>query len=404
VDTRRARAAVSHAPLHARGIRAALLAVSIVGGTACGNENRVQAARRTDSAGVEIVSSSARDVPLEWTTVRLRNLLADRETGVVFPQGVAAGSDGRVYVINDRRSVLVLDTLGALLGEWGRPGPGPGEFRGAAALALDLDGNLYVADIPKRLFVRFTRSGAPLDEVPLPRAFRGGPFQIGSKGYVLAVSAPDRARNLESERLLHVTGADTASLVEITDPPRQGVAYKSCPDLLSAPGMPPIFSPAIRWAGTARDVFVATRAEYAIDRFSDGRLAARWRRPLVPTPATHALATAQLGEGTRWSYAGGQCRVAPAEEIAARGIAPVVPTIESISHDATGGLWVRRKLAGGLGPVDVFSQTGDYLGTLPPETPTPLQFISADTFLSLGKDSLDVAELVLYRVNRTRAR
>ena len=44
---------------------------------------------------------------------------------------------GRIYVLDDRaREVVVLDSLGKLLGRIGGPGRGPGEFVGPDAVAL----------------------------------------------------------------------------------------------------------------------------------------------------------------------------------------------------------------------------------------------------------------------------
>ncbi len=201
---------------------------------------------RVDSAGIQLVTSSERDVPLDWTFERDRDLLASHEANLVFPQGIAVTRAGHIHVINGRHEVLVLDTLGNLVRRIGREGQGPGEFRGAAALTLDAGDTLYVADFPKRAFVRFTPSGDFLDEQPLHRGFRGGVLRRTPRGYVTTVIATDQDRQVQVERLIDITAADTSVLLEIERTIREGPRFDNCPGLTSAPAGPAIFTPWIR--------------------------------------------------------------------------------------------------------------------------------------------------------------
>ena len=64
-----------------------------------------------------------------------------------FPRGerIALDREGRLYVTG-ANAVRVLSPEGALLGQWGSYGSGPGEFREATGVAVDDHGLVYVAD------------------------------------------------------------------------------------------------------------------------------------------------------------------------------------------------------------------------------------------------------------------
>jgi DNA-binding beta-propeller fold protein YncE len=53
----------------------------------------------------------------------------------------------------------VFDTKGTLIRTWGRTGSEPGDFKTPAGLALDRDGNVYVAEIGNDRVQVFDRDG-----------------------------------------------------------------------------------------------------------------------------------------------------------------------------------------------------------------------------------------------------
>ena len=81
---------------------------------------------------------------------------------------VAFGPDGDVFIADGYRNARILRYTpdGRKVGEWGRPGTGPGEFRLPHSLAVDEDGIVYVADRENGRIQRFDRAGTYLGEWP----------------------------------------------------------------------------------------------------------------------------------------------------------------------------------------------------------------------------------------------
>jgi hypothetical protein len=50
--------------------------------------------------------------------------------------------------------------------------------------------------------------------------------------------------------------------------------------------------------------------------------------------------------------------------------------------------------------VDVFDNTGEYVGTLPPTTPWPPAFGASDEILTLATNELGFQSVVVYRIRR----
>ena len=81
---------------------------------------------------------------------------------------VAFGPDGQVFIADGYRNARILRYTqdGRKVGEWGRPGTGPGEFRLPHSIAVDEDAIVYVADRENGRIQRFDRDGTFLGEWP----------------------------------------------------------------------------------------------------------------------------------------------------------------------------------------------------------------------------------------------
>lgn len=82
-------------------------------------------------------------------------------------RGVAIDDTGAVYVTDGREGqsrVRKVSSDGHLVAEWGTDGSAPGQLRGAAALALDAAGNVYVADMNNQRIQKLSPNGEPLGQ------------------------------------------------------------------------------------------------------------------------------------------------------------------------------------------------------------------------------------------------
>lgn len=142
---------------------------------------------------------------------------------------------------------------------------------------------------------------------------------------------------------------------------------------------------------------------YEVRVFRAGRLERVIRRPIAPRTPTHEDALDELGDGMRLSTPGGERRCDPSEGLDARGMADAIPVIQQVRFGPFGTLWIyRRGTAKTDGPVDVFSETADYLGTLPTAPMDIAALVGDDRIAAVVKDELDVERVTLYRARRER--
>jgi DNA-binding beta-propeller fold protein YncE len=108
----------------------------------------------------------------------------------VGPAGLAVDAQGNVYVVNHRKhdhQIQKFDSTGKLLAEWGSNGNGDGQIgagdqSGPEDLAVDQQGNVYVADRVNNRIVKFDTNGNLLATIgaPDPKAqgYLSGPSDV----------------------------------------------------------------------------------------------------------------------------------------------------------------------------------------------------------------------------------
>lgn len=391
--------------------RALGLTTLLVSCAACGTRPRAQRVERTDSAGVEQVTSGGRDIPLHWRLTR-RFVVGGAATGPasfyrVGPLNVGADALGHFYVLFGHH-VAKFDADGRFVARFGREGEGPGELRVPGSLGVSRDGTVSVFDIARGALVRWDSTGRVLPERPAPDVYAASPDvrHMVDTGFSLLVAgqAPD-AGHAAAEVLRWSAGRDTADLGTVPIGSPALAMFPSCGGGLR---LPKIFVPEIRWDAGPGEVVAATTAAYAIDVFrapSPAAVPRLWRvirRDIRPRPATRALAVASLGKGMRVDFGRGPCLIPPQEMADKRGWAKMVPVIGALTLDPDGSLWVRRTTLGPQGgEIDVFAAGGAYEGTLPRTAPFPLIFLSARRFLAKQTDpATGIERLAAYDIQR----
>ena len=361
-------------------------------GTACGAGSDAPRAQRVDSAGVTLVTSTGEDRPLAWA-FEPELTLGGEEFYRVSRWNVDADDRGIIHVLDrDAKRVLRYAPDGALLDTLGGPGQGPGELAWPNALDVAPDGRVSVSDFGRGRVITWSADGTLLGEDA--SADPGESFRRLGAGEARELQA--RGTGTTESRLVHVSeGGDTTEVASAAWTGRP-ITLESCG--MSFSGMPPIFSPSLRWDAAGRRIAAVSGPEYDIRVSDDGAPSLRLRRRLTPPAATREQALTELGEGMRVVSAGGARVCEPAEVVDQRGVAELAPLLEQIVVEPGGRIWARRFVAGDEpGAIDVFEADGEYLGTLPPSTPLPIGFLPDGRVMTSRTDDLDVQRLVVGR-------
>lgn len=82
------------------------------------------------------------------------------DLGLGNPKGLDVSYDGTLFIADTGNNrILHISKDGAVLGEWGEEGSGPGQFNQPWDIAVDLDGSVFVADTWNHRIQKFTQNG-----------------------------------------------------------------------------------------------------------------------------------------------------------------------------------------------------------------------------------------------------
>ena len=381
-----------------KAIGVALLGPLALVACAAGGEH---AASRVDSAGIEIVTSSAEDLPAPWTVDRV-GTIGGSPSDTLLVSGaddleLAAGSD-RFYVL-DRRAyrVAMVDTLGWLLGSFGKEGDGPGEMRTAMAVAVGDNGDVTLLDMGRGRLISFSATGEPLGDDPIPPAHMGT-FRLGHLGPDLVMDRRVADSTSMAMEVVIVSRGDSGVLASLPLPEMRMVSLHACGMEFQLPAMP-ILSPGLNWSSSGDWLAVVSDAAYDVRVFHTGGAPRRLRRTVPPREATEEIALQAIGEAGGLSFSGGDCSLAPEEMVDKMGVADRVPAIQDVLIDSEGWLRVQRYSVGDEPvQVDVFNPDGEYVGTMSGEHPMP-DAASGNYIATAVDDSLGLPTIVISRID-----
>ena len=341
--------------------------------------------------------------------------------------------------------VLVFDSTGEFVHEFGSPGQGPGEFNVPVAMTVLRNGTSVVSDIGHRAYQLFDESGAFMRAVragvaglPVLHANamhadpRGtGVYALPSRAGPAMGGAPAESRpvlrlDLGSADMI----ADTVAKGWVPPPPEtadgevEGVVVQGRRVTYAELGMgqTAVFEPEVLAAvlPDGRVVFSDSSA-YALKVTGDGDpgVARIITRPLDPEPVTPAVARAETdrrdslrvalgapGAGQRILQLPGSDGTPETVTIDMPEPAfyPELSVLHTLATTWDGHIWVQRRgpYPDTDGPIDVLTADGDYIGTLPAGTPgMPAAFGPEGLVAFIELDELDVATVVVRRLPAT---
>ena len=345
--------------------------------------------------------------------------------------------------------VVIFDSAGAFVREFGSVGDGPGEFREPRSYAVFRDGKVVVGDIGHKAYQLFDPTGEFLrmvrmdrtetsrrvsDDVvvtlQIVRAIQADPR--GGAVYTLEVAettdstewrglAPGfrtiALHRLDGEdvetttavRAWHPPPVEAESSVNVTGPddvadliPRE---LRRTLDMgASAFRNPPIFEPTVRMAILPDGGIVysdSTAYALKITGPGGGPAVRTITRPFQPQPVTPRIEE----EYRRKREDRDSQQDAPASRISfalqQESFYPVIPVIRRVHATWGGRIWVMRQGEELLedGPIDVLSADGEYLGTYRAgATKMPNAFGPDGLIAFVELDEYDVASVVVRRV------
>jgi hypothetical protein len=399
---------------------ARLLPVLLVALAACSDAAGHATSTITDSAGVQIVTSTA---PAwadgeGWTidttpVVDIGGSDADPHYDLLRIRGVTRLSDGRIAVLSaGSTQLMIYDSAGTWISSSGRDGEGPGEFRSPFALYRFAGDTLVTYDMQLRRVSRFGPDGAFLHSVSTSQA-AGGAYVVpvahladGSwVGRTSAGFTPDTRPGAmrQPQTLLRLTpemSSEADTITTVTGSESWIVTGGSGKQRFAQ-----IYDVPLGYSSsyTTHDslIYVGDNERYEINVLRpDGSLVRSIRRggelPQV---------TDEMRDHLKADFLDGVPAGDVAEQTAIWDAFPKherMPAYDDFMVDADGNLWVMRArvLSSDPASADVFDPSGRLLGSVTLPANVKLFEIGTEYVLGVWKDDMDLQHVRMYSIRK----
>ncbi|MCY4397951.1 MAG: hypothetical protein OXE96_01210 [Gemmatimonadetes bacterium] len=340
-------------------------------------------------------------------------------------RGAGFDAAGNLYLLNSPNRVVTVGPAGNFLGQFGRTGGGPGEFAEAGQLDVLPSGRIVVADMRRLAFHVFGPEGVfermvRMEFVPDPNVFPD--LYYWGRAEVFGARPARRGAAIFSDGVRQIMRTDLSSdearvepFVEAWAPPGTEMKFGSLAEVTSGVWgfVPPLVFDALPGGGIA----YSDSSAYAIKVTGpSGQVLRILRRPIVPQPVNDRLKRAeidrQLAELSANDNTGGDvppnARALMAvfgsgrvQAIEGMQFLPEVPVLHALRTTWEGNLWVQRRGEEpdvDLGPIDVLTPTGRYLGTIDGRMRMPDEFGPDGLVAFIERDEYDVPVIVVKRL------
>jgi hypothetical protein len=369
--------------------------------TACHVENKRDAVVRSDSSGVELVSSTGTYRPLTWgfDTLFMIGAPGDSAFKRVREHTVQVSRDGHIYLLDTGNGrIYIHDQTGKLTASI--PPGANGHLDTPSALVLQPDG-FAVYDVGRNALVRFSPDGKFLGQMAAPRQYQEGVMRTDSDAIILAQKVRDPKTDAPIMSIVRLSRTDTASIIAAQIDDEISVNFPGCGITMS---LLPIFADPPAWDARNGITAVAEAPLYGVRMYRGTKEFRRVRRRLQPEAASNQYALLAAGEDRDIPMLDGTtCTITPLQIAKGSGWKEVIPAIGAIAIAPDQGLWLRRVDPGRPEPaVDVIDGKGEYVGTLPLHTPWPIGFLPNGNPVSLTEDTLGVSRIIVYKIDKER--
>lgn len=352
------------------------------------------------AAGQQTVQVPVRDTPLRDQPTPVFTIGAEEGQSWELLDGVRAVAFDRadnLYVLDANNArVLMFDSRGRFVRQFGRRGGGPGEFQQPLGMTVTPDGNVVVSELMNRGFVIYRSDGEYVKNVPFAENYGMPMMRIESdpQGGIVARVNPrmapgatpeSAARNTISRHPLEERGQATEMYSYAVEPPQvleQGQGRVMVRRVDPIFGVRPSF-------GVLPDGGLAVHhdPEYAVKLLdANGRHTRTITRGIQPKRVTRQDQEREMQRRRDEAASGAapQAIVVTMGRGGGAGTPPPSPqqfsmrpedqtfaefmsVVTGIRTDPQGRIWIQRRNGDNTdqGPIDLVSVDGRYIGTLP---------------------------------------